>query len=136
MKATGYGAIEMSQVPMSPDNVRDMGRAQAELGIKIVALSAMLTTLPGVASDSLTDDFDKIVSDCKTLDTAILRIGMLPFDAMRSLDTVIDFARKADCSHASSGTKESNSTTTTITSSLRGSTADTCSTSSLRTPRR
>ena len=96
VKDTGYGTIEMSQVPMSADNVRDMGRAQAELGIKIVALSAMLTTLPGVASDSLTDDFDKIVRDCKTLDTAILRIGMLPFDAMGSLDSVIDFARKAD----------------------------------------
>ena len=96
VKATGYSAIEMSQVAMSPDNVRDMGRAQAELGVKVVALSAMLTTLPGVASDSLADDFDKIVSDCKALDTTILRIGMLPFDAMRSLDTVIDFALKAN----------------------------------------
>ena len=96
VKATGYSAIEMSQVAMSPDNVRDMARAQAELGVKVVALSAMLTTLPGVASDSLADDFDKIVSDCKALDTTILRIGMLPFDAMRSLDTVIDFALKAN----------------------------------------
>jgi sugar phosphate isomerase/epimerase len=96
VSALGYKAIEISQVPMTPENVAEMKRAQDELGMQIAALSALLTAQPGVVFESLTDDFAKIVADCRTLGTAILRIGMLPFDAMGSLDLVIDFAKEAD----------------------------------------
>jgi sugar phosphate isomerase/epimerase len=92
----GYNAIEISQVPMTPENVGQMRRAQDELGMQIAALSALLTTQPGAVFESLTDDFAKIVGDCRTLDTSILRIGMLPFDAMGSLDLVLDFARMSN----------------------------------------
>jgi sugar phosphate isomerase/epimerase len=92
----GYNAIEISQVPMTPENVGQMRRAQDELGMQIAALSALLTTQPGAVFESLTDDFAKIVGDCRTLDTSILRIGMLPFDAMGSLDLVLDFARTSN----------------------------------------
>jgi sugar phosphate isomerase/epimerase len=64
--------------------------------MQIAALSALLTTQPGAVFESLTDDFAKIVGDCRTLDTSILRIGMLPFDAMGSLDLVLDFARTSN----------------------------------------
>jgi sugar phosphate isomerase/epimerase len=92
----GYNVIEISQVPMTPENVGQMRRAQDELGIQIAALSALLTTQPGAVFESLTDDFAKIVGDCRTLDTSILRIGMLPFDAMGSLELVLDFARTSN----------------------------------------
>jgi sugar phosphate isomerase/epimerase len=92
----GYHAIEISQVAMTPENVAEMRRAQDELGMRIASLSAMLTTPPGGGFESLRDDFDKIVADCRTLDTSILRIGMLPFDAMGSLDRVVDFAEQAN----------------------------------------
>ncbi len=96
VSALGYNAIEISQVPMTPANVAEMKRAQGELGMEIASLSAMLTTQPGAVFESLTDDFAKIVADCSTLGTSILRIGMLPFDAMGSLDLVIDFAKKSN----------------------------------------
>ena len=34
--------------------------------------------LPGAPGETLQHDFDKIVSDCKTLDCNFLRIGMMP----------------------------------------------------------
>jgi sugar phosphate isomerase/epimerase len=92
----GYNAIEISQIPMTPENVAEMRRAQEELGMHIASLSAMLTTPSGAVVDSLTDSYAKIVADCKALNASILRIGMLPFEAMGSLDLVIDFAVKAD----------------------------------------
>lgn len=92
----GYHGVEISQVAMTPENVAEMERAQDELGMEIVSLSATLTKPVGLPGDSLADDFDKIVADCATLGTSILRIGILPFDAMGSLDLVIDFARTAE----------------------------------------
>ena len=87
----GYSAVEVSQIPMTTENVAELARARDELGMDIAALSAPLRVAPGMPGDSLTDDFDKIVADCRTLDTTMLRIGMLPFDAMGSLDKVLEF---------------------------------------------
>ena len=87
----GYHAVEISQVPMTPENVDALDRARTELGMDIGALSAMLTVPEGMAAESLTSDFDKIVADCKRLDATMLRMGMLPFDAMFSLDAVLAF---------------------------------------------
>jgi sugar phosphate isomerase/epimerase len=91
----GYHAIEISQVAMTPENVAHMRRAQDDLGLRIAALSASLTPQMGGA-ESLTTTFDKIVEDCKALGTTTLRIGMLPMEAMGSLDLVVDFARRAN----------------------------------------
>jgi sugar phosphate isomerase/epimerase len=91
----GYHAIEISQVAMTPENVADMRRAQDELGLRIAALSASLTPPMG-GTESLTTTFDKIVADCRTLGTTMVRIGMLPFEAMGSLDLVVDFAGRAN----------------------------------------
>jgi sugar phosphate isomerase/epimerase len=87
----GYRAVEISQVPMTPENVDALARARNELGMDIGALSAMLTVPEGMPAESLTSDFDKIVADCKRLDATMLRMGMLPFDAMFSLDAVLAF---------------------------------------------
>ena len=87
----GYHAVEISQIPMTPANVAELGRARTELGMDIAALSASLTLTPGIAGESLTTDFDKIVNDAKTLDASMVRIGMLPFSAMSSLDAVLEF---------------------------------------------
>jgi len=87
----GYHAVEISQIPMTPANVAELGRARTELGMDIASLSASLTVTPGVPGESLSTDFDKIVNDAKTLDAQMVRIGMLPFAAMGSLDAVLDF---------------------------------------------
>ena len=90
----GYHAVEISQIPMTPENVAEIGRASKEHNIDVAALSCAVSG-PG-ANDSLSDNFDKIVADCKALDSTMVRIGMLPFTAMRSLDAVLAFCKETN----------------------------------------
>lgn len=93
----GYHCIEISQIPMTPENVADMKRACDEFGIKIAACSAALEPmLPGMQGEFLVSDFDKIVADCKTLNCDMLRIGMLPMTCMGSKEKALDFVKRAD----------------------------------------
>jgi sugar phosphate isomerase/epimerase len=92
----GYNAVEISQIPMTPENVAELERSRTELGMDVAALSVALEKPEGRPGDSLRDDFDKIVDDAARLGSSLLRIGMLPFPAMKSLDAVIDFAREAN----------------------------------------
>lgn len=93
----GYHCVEISQIPMTPENVADMKRACDEFGIKIAACSAALEPmLPGMPGEFLVSDFDKIVADCKTLNCDMLRIGMLPMTCMGSKEKALDFVKRAD----------------------------------------
>jgi sugar phosphate isomerase/epimerase len=97
-KATeiGYHAVEMSQIPMTEDNVAELERSRSELGMDIASLSVMVEKPVGWPGDSLVEDFNKIVDDARRLDSTLLRIGMLPFPAMKSLDAVVGFAKEAN----------------------------------------
>ncbi|MGW8482085.1 sugar phosphate isomerase/epimerase family protein [Microbacterium sp. NPDC055903] len=90
----GYRVAELSQIPLTGETVEELRRAQGEFGFEYCALSAALTA--GGINDSLEDDFDKIVADSRALGASLVRIGMLPIPAMRSLETVLDFCRRAD----------------------------------------
>ncbi|MCI5650386.1 MAG: sugar phosphate isomerase/epimerase family protein [Fusicatenibacter sp.] len=93
----GYHCVEVSQVAMTPENVEGMKKACDEFGIKIAACSAALEPMmPGMPGEYLVSDFDKIVSDCKTLDCDMLRIGMLPMTCMGSREKAVDFVKRAD----------------------------------------
>lgn len=96
VSAIGYNAVEISQIPMTAGNVADLDRARTELGMDMAALSVALEKPVGRPGDSLRDDFDKIVDDAKRLDSKLLRIGMLPFPAMKSIGAVVDFAKQAN----------------------------------------
>jgi sugar phosphate isomerase/epimerase len=96
VSAIGYNAVEISQIPMTPENVDELDRSRSELGMDIAALSVAMEMPKGMPGDSLKDHFEKIVDDAKRLDAKLLRIGMLPFAAMKSLDAVIDFATQAN----------------------------------------
>ena len=96
VSAIGYNAVEISQVPMTPENVAELERSRTELGMDVAALSVALEKPEGRPGDSLRDDFNKIVDDAARLGSSLLRIGMLPFPAMKTLDAVIDFAREAN----------------------------------------
>jgi sugar phosphate isomerase/epimerase len=91
----GYRAIEVSQIPMVEENIAQLERAKDELGIEIAALSAGLAPQPG-GNDSLEQDLDKIIADSHRLDTQMVRIGMLPFEAMGSLERLLDFCERTD----------------------------------------
>ncbi|WP_423921422.1 sugar phosphate isomerase/epimerase family protein [Frigoribacterium sp. 2-23] len=92
----GYHAVEVSQIPMTPDNVAELGRARDELGMDIASLSAALDSSSSANNDSLADDFDKIVADAQTLGASMVRIGMLPIPAMASLDRVLEFSDRTN----------------------------------------
>ncbi|MDQ0213469.1 sugar phosphate isomerase/epimerase family protein [Arthrobacter bambusae] len=96
VSAIGYNAVEISQIPMTPENVAELDRSRRELGMDIAALSVAMETTKGMPGDSLKNHFDKIVDDAKRLDTRLLRIGMMPFPAMKSIDAAVDFAKQAN----------------------------------------
>ena len=93
----GYHCVEVSQIPMTEENVAGMQKASKEFGIKVAACSASLEPMgPNMPGEFLTRDFDKIVSDCKALDCDMLRIGMLPMNCMGSREKALDFVKRAD----------------------------------------
>ncbi|KIS28959.1 sugar phosphate isomerase [Arthrobacter sp. SPG23] len=96
VSAIGYNAVEISQIPMTPENVAELDRSRSELGMDIAALSVAMETPKGMPADSLKDHFDKVVDDARRLDTKLLRIGMLPFPAMKSIHALVDFAKQAN----------------------------------------
>lgn len=93
----GFHCVEVSQIPMTLENVAELKKASKDFDIKIAAISASLEPLhPGAPGESLTNDFDKIVSDCKTLDCDFIRIGMLPFSMMGSKEKTLAFVQRAE----------------------------------------
>lgn len=93
----GYHCVEVSQIPMTKENVEGMKKACDEFGIKIAACSAALEPMaPGMPGEYLVSDFDKIVADCKALDCNMLRIGMLPITCMGSREKAVEFVKRAD----------------------------------------
>ena len=94
----GYKCIEISQVPMSKENVAGFRRAIDELGFNVAAVSAMVAPNPMMPSEALCnpDDFKKMVEDAKFLDCDMMRIGAMPMESRFSLEAAIDFAKQAD----------------------------------------
>lgn len=77
----GYHAIEVSQIFMTEENLKQLKKATSDFGMEIIAMSCGIDHLseemkyPG---DTLRHDFQKIIDDCKAVDCNILRIGMMP----------------------------------------------------------
>jgi sugar phosphate isomerase/epimerase len=93
----GYRAVEVSQIPMTEENVSELKRASADFDIEIAAMSAGLEPmLPGMPGETLSSDFEKIVNDCKTLDCNFLRIGMMPLHLMGDKDKIMAFIDRAE----------------------------------------
>lgn len=92
----GFHAVEISQIPMTPENVADMKRACDAYDIKVAACSAGLEPMGPGRGEALSTDFDKIVADCQALDCNFLRIGMLPMHYMGNREKALDFVARAD----------------------------------------
>lgn len=93
----GYHCMEISQVAMTPENVKGFKQACDDFGMKISSCTASLEPMiPGMPGEYLVSDFDKIVADCKALDCDMLRIGMLPMTCMGSREKALDFVKRAD----------------------------------------
>ncbi len=94
----GYKCIEISQVPMSDENVKGFRRAIDELGFNVAAVSALTAANPMMPGSDMSnpDEMKKMIADAKYLDCDMFRIGAMPMDARFSLQAAIDFAKQAD----------------------------------------
>ena len=91
----GYRCVEISQIPMTPENLAEFQRARRDFGIKVAAINASLTSMrPGM--DSLEDTYEKILSDCAALDCNMLRMGMGPIARMTTMDSLMEFCRETE----------------------------------------
>ena len=98
----GYKCIEISQVPMSKENIAGFRRAIDEIGLNVAAVSAGVGYWPGMPGETLSrpDDFKKMVDDAKALDCDMMRIGAMPIQNMLDFNKAVDFAKEADeCAH-------------------------------------
>ncbi len=91
-------AVEVSQIPMSEENVAALARGVKELGVQVGAISVGLKAGRTTTGDNLEQHFDKIVADAHQLGTRFARIGMMPFTAMVSKEAVEEWA--AECQKA------------------------------------
>lgn len=95
----GIYHVEVSQLPMTSENVALLLKAKDEFNIQVSALSCLLVPAKeswGKLFDNLTENFDKIVSDCRSLGCDVVRIGMLPPEAVGSYEGAMTFAKMAD----------------------------------------
>ena len=112
----GFKTAEISQIPMTPENVAEFKRAMTDFGFTVDSMTASLEPfkmpagapprpprldkdgkpIPMPKMENLAEDYDKIVADCKTLGCSYLRIGMLPMQYAASKELLIEFAHKAD----------------------------------------
>ena len=95
----GFKCIEISQVPMSQENIAGFRRAIDELGFTVAAVSAGVKPMGSVkipGMEALSTDYQKMVDDARALDCDMMRIGAMPLDARFSLQATIDFAKETN----------------------------------------
>ena len=95
----GYRCAEVSQDPMTKENVAGFRKAIDELNFNISSLSAAVAPLfPGMPGEYLCneDDYKKMIDDARTLDCDLFRIGMMPMNAIGDVQKCIDFAKQAE----------------------------------------
>ncbi|QJA09677.1 sugar phosphate isomerase/epimerase [Romboutsia sp. CE17] len=95
VKEIGFSTIELSQIPMTPENVEQIKESLDELDMKVCATSASIKSMmPGMKIENLRDDFDKIVADTKALNCKYIRIGMISFDCLGSKEKIIEYTKE------------------------------------------
>ena len=95
----GYHCAEVSQVPMTKENVAGFRKAIDELNFNISSLTASVAPLfPGQPGEYLCneDDYKKMLDDAHTLSVDMFRIGMMPMNAIGDYQKGIDFAKQAE----------------------------------------
>lgn len=95
----GIRTVEVSQIDMTPENIAQLQQAQKNLGIQIAAMSCGMEDLTAqwkYPGDTLKNDFDKIVADCKAVNCPILRIGMLPMSYATSPEKMMEMVFKLE----------------------------------------
>ena len=89
----GYHCVEISQLPMTQENVDAFRRAKDDFGIKIAAINAVITGRTPDA-ECLKNDYDKIIADCRALDCDLLRMGSGPAQRFTTREGVLEFCEE------------------------------------------
>ena len=95
----GYHCAEISQVPMTKENVAGFRKAIDELNFNISSMTASIDPMfPGMPGEYLSneDDYKKYLDDARTLNCDMFRIGMMPMNAIGDVQKCIDFAKQAE----------------------------------------
>ena len=95
----GYNCVEISQFPLTPENVAAFQQACKDFGMTVSSISAAVAPMvPGMPGEYLSNeaDFKKMVADAKALNCDMMRIGMLPFTCMGSYEKAVEFAKEAE----------------------------------------
>lgn len=95
----GYHCAEVSQVPMTPENVSGFRRAIDELNFNISSVTAAVAPMfPGMPGEYLCnpDDYKKMIDDARALDCDLFRIGMMPMNCIGDFQKCVDFAKEAE----------------------------------------
>lgn len=95
VKELGFSTLELSQVEMTGENVTEIKKCLEELDMRVCATSAAVKPLmPGMKMENLRDDFNKIVADTKALGCKYIRIGMISFDCLGSVEKIIEYTKE------------------------------------------
>ncbi len=94
----GVTVVEVSQIPMTEQNVKEIKLAIEDFGIDVAAMSAVIDPLmPGMGGECLANDYDKIVADCRAVNCNFLRIGMMPMPLLNGTkEDIVKFAKRAE----------------------------------------
>ena len=95
----GYHCAEISQVPMTKENVSGFRRAIDELNFNVSSMTAAVAPMfPGQPGEYLCnpDDYKKMLDDARTLECDMFRIGMMPMNAIGNFQKCVDFAKQAE----------------------------------------
>lgn len=95
VKEIGFSTVELSQIPMTEENVSEIKKCLDALDMKVCATSASIKPLmPTMKMENLRDDFDKIVADTKALNCKYIRIGMISFDCLGSKEKIVEYTKE------------------------------------------
>ena len=89
MAEVGYHCIEMSQVDMNPENIAEIKRAMADFNIEVCSISGSTAGMPG--TPNLVDNLDVFIDQCNQLNCKYIRIGMMPFAEMATMEKLDAF---------------------------------------------
>ena len=91
----GYRCIEISQIPMTAENLAEFKRARKDFGIVVAAMNAATVAMrPGMPC--LENDYERILNDCRELDCSILRMAMGPIGLMATGDGLMKFCEETE----------------------------------------
>lgn len=95
----GFRCAEISQVPMTKENVAGFRKAIDHLQFRISSLTASIDPMfPGMPGEYLSnpEGYKKYLDDAHMLNCNMFRIGMMPMNAIGDVEKCIDFAKRAE----------------------------------------